>query len=146
MSDDPPQRRAQVQLRAPVSEFAAPVPCARSAPVGKFQLRDFVLYCGAGVFEEFVFRALLLGLLLLVLTKLFYMEHAWAAAWSVLLGAAIFSAFHHLGGEKFESSVFTQRVIAGIYFSALFYNRSFGVAAASHALYDIVVGLNQLRQ
>jgi membrane protease YdiL (CAAX protease family) len=104
------------------------------------------LYCGAGVFEEFVFRVLLLGLLLLVLTRLLHMEHAYAAAWSVFMGAFIFSAFHHIGGERFELNIFLQRLFAGLYFSAIYYNRSFGVAAASHAMYDIVVGLNQLRQ
>lgn len=105
--------------------------------------RDFVLYCGAGVYEELVFRVLLLGLLLLVFTKLFHMEHAYAAAWSVLAGAIIFSAFHHIGGEEFFVGVFMQRVVAGLYFAAIYFNRSFGLAAASHALYDILVGLNQ---
>jgi hypothetical protein len=71
------------------------------------------------------------------------MEHAYAAAWSVALGAVIFSAFHHIGGEPFAISPFLQRIFAGLYFSAIYFNRSFGIAAASHALYDILVGLNQ---
>ncbi len=89
---------------------------------------------------------MLLGLLMLVLTRLLHMEHAYAAAWSVFIGAVIFSAFHHLGqsGDKFEVNVFLQRLIAGLYFSALFYTRSFGIAAASHAMYDILVGLNRI--
>jgi hypothetical protein len=106
-------------------------------------LRDFVLFCGAGVYEELVFRVLLLGLLMLVCTKLLHMEHAYAAAWSVALGAVIFSGFHHIGGEPFAVSPFLQRIFAGLYFSAIYFNRSFGIAAASHALYDILVGLNQ---
>lgn len=125
---------------------SGPVQCAvsnRAAPTP--ELRDFVLYCGAGVFEELVFRVCLLGMLMLVCTRLLHMEHAYAAAWSVLLGAAIFSAFHHIGGEKFVLNVFIQRVLAGLYFSALYFNRGFGIAAATHALYDILVGLNQLR-
>lgn len=104
---------------------------------------DFVLYCGAGVYEELVFRVFLLGLLLLIFTKIFHMEHAYAAAWSALTGAIIFSAFHHIGGEPYRTGVFLQRVLAGIYFSALYFTRSFGVAAASHAMYDIIVGLDQ---
>ena len=128
---------------------AAPhvVPCAtRSGGESGTELRDFVLYCGAGVYEELVFRVLLLGLLMLVLTKFIHMEHAYAAAWAVLLGAFIFAAYHHVGetGDKFEMNVFLQRLLCGLYFAALYYTRSFGVAAASHALYDIVVGLNRL--
>ncbi len=102
-----------------------------------------MLYCGAGVYEELVFRVFLLGLLMLILTKLFQMEHAYAAAWSVVLGAILFSAFHHIGGQPFGVSVFMQRVFAGLYFACIYYNRSFGVAAASHALYDILIGLSQ---
>ncbi len=134
VSNDAPQRRS-------------PVPCAsRSSAESGTELRDFVLYCGAGVYEELVFRVLLLGLLMLVLTQWMHMEHAYAAAWSVALGAIIFSAYHHIGasGDKFELNVFLQRLIAGLYFSALYYNRSFGIAAASHAMYDILVGLNRL--
>lgn len=108
-------------------------------------LRDFVLYCGAGIYEELVFRVLLLGLLMLVFTKLFHMEHAYAAVWSTMVGAVIFSAFHHIGGERFALNPFSQRVFAGVFFSALYFTRSFGVAAASHAFYDIFVGLQALQ-
>jgi membrane protease YdiL (CAAX protease family) len=109
-------------------------------------IEDFVLYCGAGVYEELVFRVLLLGLLMLVFTKLFHMEHAHGAVWSVLLGAIIFSAFHHVGDwQSFAWGVFLQRVLAGVYFASIYFTRSFGIAAASHALYDILVGLSQWR-
>ncbi|HYG78477.1 MAG TPA: CPBP family intramembrane glutamic endopeptidase [Planctomycetota bacterium] len=120
-----------------------PVTAARSSQQYRPGLRDFVLYCGAGVYEELVFRVILLGLLMLVCTKLFHMEHAYAAVWAVIVGAVIFSAFHHIGGEPFSLGPFIQRIFAGLYFSAIYFNRSFGIAAASHALYDILVGLNQ---
>lgn len=106
-------------------------------------MSDFVLFCGAGVYEELVFRVILLGLLLLVFTKLFHMEHAYAAVWATLLGAVIFSLFHHIGGQAIVLSVFLQRLFAGLFFAAIYYNRSFGIAAASHSLYDVLVGLNQ---
>ena len=138
------------QSRVSMSSTQSPGMAAPNGPVaasanGRYQpgIQDFVLYCGAGVYEELVFRVLLLGLLMLVFTKLFHMEHAYAAVWATLAGALIFSAFHHIGGEPFVAGVFSQRVFAGVYFSALYLTRSFGVAAASHALYDIVVGLNQ---
>ena len=142
-----PRRRAAAAELAPhaASGPAGLVPCARKSEASIPELRDFVLYCGAGVYEELVFRVLLLGLLMLVFTRLLHMEHAYAAAWSVGLGAIIFAAFHHAGsgGEVFRMNVFLQRLFAGLYFSAVYYNRSFGIAAASHATYDILVGLNQ---
>lgn len=107
-------------------------------------LQGFVLYCGAGVYEEFVFRVLLLGLLILVCSKLLHMEHAHAAVWAVILSSLLFSAFHHIGGEPFHVGPFLQRVFAGLYFSAIYLNRSFGIAAASHALYDIVIGCREV--
>lgn len=130
-----------------VSADAKLMPCAvRSNVEAGPELRDFVLYCGAGVYEELVFRVLLLGLLVLVLTRLMHMEHAYAWAWAVLAGSIIFSAYHHLGekGDHYEFNVFLQRLLCGLYFSALYYTRSFGVAAASHAMYDILIGLNRL--
>jgi membrane protease YdiL (CAAX protease family) len=123
--------------------LSVPAPMSRAS--ARPGTRDFILYCGAGVYEELVFRVFLLGLLMLVFTKLFHMEHAYAAVWAVVLGAVIFSAFHHVGGDGFRSfalGVFLQRVFAGLYFAAIYFNRSFGVAAASHSMYDILVGMN----
>ncbi len=135
------QEAAALERTTP-SHSPAPAASGRAAS-HRPSVSDFVLYCGAGVYEELVFRVFLLGLLLLIFTKFFHMESAYAAAWSALTGAIIFSAFHHIGGERFAMGVFLQRVLAGIYFSAIYFTRSFGVAAASHALYDIIVGLDQ---
>ncbi len=133
---------APTTMDSRVAPSPAPASGSRSA-ARRPGIGDFVLYCGAGVYEELVFRVFLLGLLLLIFTKFFHMEHAYAAAWSAITGAVIFSAFHHIGGEPYHTGVFLQRVLAGIYFSALYFSRSFGVAAASHAMYDIIVGLDQ---
>jgi membrane protease YdiL (CAAX protease family) len=57
--------------------------------------------------------------------------------------AALFSAAHHIGpfGEAFDNYVFVFRMVAGIYFAAVYRMRGFGVAAGAHALYDVVVGV-----
>jgi len=129
--------------------LAANLPAAtRSAPLdtARSRLVELTLYCGAGVYEELVFRVLLLGLLMLVFTKLFHMDKAWAAGIAVVSGALLFSLFHYIGpgGDPFELNSFMQRAFAGIFFSALYVTRSFGVAAAAHALYDILIGLSQM--
>jgi len=120
-------------------------PASLSAAGLRASLLDLVLYCGAGVYEELVFRVLLLGLLLLVFTKLLKMEIFTASIWAVILGALLFSLFHYLpGGDTFHLNSFLQRAFAGVFFAALFVLRSFGVAAATHALYDILVGIQIL--
>jgi len=105
-------------------------------------ISDLVLYCGAGIYEELVFRAFLLSLLIVVLNRIFDKKKT-ATISAVVLGALIFSAFHYVGpsGDALSLGSFLQRTLGGIYFSVLFVTRGFGITAASHALYDIFLGL-----
>lgn len=106
-------------------------------------IASLVLFCGAGIYEELVFRGFLLGLLILVFSSAFHMTKRKAAITAIVVGALLFSVFHYLGpaGDTFTLGSFMQRTIGGLYFSILFVTRGFGVTAASHALYDILVGL-----
>ncbi len=105
-------------------------------------LASLVLYCGAGIYEELVFRAFLLSLLIALFGLIFQQRKAAVAA-AAILGALLFSMFHYIGsgGDAFSLGSFVQRALGGLYFSVLFVTRGFGVTAASHALYDIFVGL-----
>lgn len=105
-------------------------------------ISDLVLYCGAGIYEELVFRAFLLSLLIAVLNRIFDRKKT-ATISAVVLGALIFSVFHYIGpsGDAFALGGFMQRTLGGVYFSVLFVTRGFGITAASHALYDIFIGL-----
>jgi len=102
-----------------------------------------VLYCGAGIYEELLFRAVLVGLLLVLFKRVFGMGRAPAAVCAVVVAAFIFSLFHYIGpeGDRFQVVSFLQRFGGGVYFSILFVTRGFGVAAAAHALYDVLVGV-----
>jgi membrane protease YdiL (CAAX protease family) len=104
---------------------------------------SLVLYCGAGVYEELLFRGLLLGLLIALFSKGFHLKRVRAAATASILVALIFAAFHYIGASSDAFSIwsFVQRFAAGLYFSVLFVTRGFGITAASHAIYDILVGL-----
>jgi membrane protease YdiL (CAAX protease family) len=103
-----------------------------------------VLSLGAGIYEELVFRVLLAGGLFVVL-------RAAGAGWrlagisATLISAVIFSAFHYIGvyGDPWALESFTFRFLAGLAFSALFLLRGFGVAAWTHALYDVFLTLAQ---
>lgn len=106
-------------------------------------ISNLILYCGAGVYEELVFRAFLLGILIAGFSLIFRMKKGSAAAAAAILGALLFSLFHYIGpgGDAFSIGSFVQRTLGGLYFSVLYITRGFGVTAASHAIYDILVGI-----
>jgi membrane protease YdiL (CAAX protease family) len=117
---------------------------SRAAGTGvRGPVERLVLYCGAGIYEELVFRGFLLGALLLLFSRLLGFGKTTAAVWATVTGALLFSLFHYIGAgaDIFTLASFFQRAMGGLYFSVLFVTRGFGVTAASHALYDIVVGL-----
>jgi hypothetical protein len=109
----------------------------------KRAIANLVLYCGAGIYEELVFRFFLLGILIFLFGKGFHMSKSAAAVTSAIVGSLLFSAFHYIGsaGDVFSIGSFIQRTIGGLYFSIVFVTRGFGVTAAAHAIYDIVIGL-----
>jgi len=109
----------------------------------KSVISNLVLYCGAGVYEELVFRAFLLGILIAGFTFFFHMKPRAAATLAAVLGALLFALFHYIGpaGDAFSIGSFVQRTLAGLFFSILYVTRGFGITAASHAIYDILVGI-----
>jgi len=116
---------------------------AASMSVVRGGLGDLVLYCGAGIYEELVFRAFLLGILILFFRHVLHLKRNTAAISAAITGALLFSAFHYIGtaGDIFSIGSFFQRALGGLYFSILYVTRGFGITAACHAFYDILVGL-----
>lgn len=98
---------------------------------------------GAGIYEELLFRVLLVGTLAWMGRRLFGWRAAAAGAFATAVGALIFSAFHYVGpyGDQLELGSFTFRTIAGVLFSGLYLLRGFGIAAWTHALYDVFLSL-----
>jgi hypothetical protein len=94
---------------------------------------------GAGIYEELLFRVLLVGLLAASARHLLGWRPLPAGAVATGLGAVIFSAFHYLGpyGDRLQLYSFVFRAIAGLFFSALYLLRGFGITAWTHALYDV---------
>src|SRR5919198_1730140 len=96
---------------------------------------------GAGIYEELLFRVLLVGLLAAGLRALLGWRPLPAGVAATLPGAAIFSAFHYIGpyGDRLQLYSFLFRMIAGLFFSALYLTRGFGITAWTHALYDVLL-------
>lgn len=99
-------------------------------------------FFGAGIYEEVLFRLLLLPVVATFMgaVGLNPAQRAWGA---VILTSAIFSAAHYIGpyGDSPHIYTITFRFLAGMFFALLFVYRGFGIAAGTHALYDIFVGL-----
>lgn len=96
---------------------------------------------GAGLWEELVFRVLLVGALRAAAARLLGLGAAASTALAVGGSAVAFSGFHYVGafGDPFTLASFTYRALAGLWFSGLYVARGFGIAAWAHALYDVGV-------
>jgi membrane protease YdiL (CAAX protease family) len=105
-------------------------------------LGGLVGYLGAGVYEELLFRLMLLPAVACGVRRL-----GVAGGPSLVAAAActslMFAAAHHVGpnGEPLDWFIFLFRFLAGLFFCALFIKRGFGIAAGTHAGYDILVGV-----
>lgn len=99
---------------------------------------------GAGLYEELLFRVILVsGLAAFGRTVCGFTPRV-AGVFAVIVGAIVFSAFHYVGafGDVFTVQSFVFRMIAGLFFSALYLLRGFGVVAWTHALYDVFLILS----
>jgi hypothetical protein len=102
-----------------------------------------MLALGAGLYEELLFRVLLVGGLAFGIRWLVGGSKLQAGILAAVVGALVFSAFHYVGeyGDPFQLASFTYRAIAGVVFSAMYLLRGFGITAWTHALYDVYVML-----
>jgi hypothetical protein len=104
-----------------------------------------VLCFGNGVYEELVFRLLLVAVLMVLFNKGMGLERTRAVLWAVGLSALAFAVAHYVGplGDAFAWHSFAFRFVAGVFFSFVLAFRGFGIAAGTHALYDVAVVLTQ---
>ncbi len=111
---------------------------AHAAPV----VGRIVGYMGAGVYEEMLFRLLLLPPVAACAWRL-GAQRGMRIAVAVISTSLVFSAAHYVGphGESFAAFSFAFRFLAGAFFAMLFVYRGFGVAAGTHALYDVFVSV-----
>lgn len=102
-----------------------------------------VTYVGAGIYEEVLFRLGLFSVAVLLL-RLALLPKVAAIPLAAVGTAVAFSAAHHLGPNgdwPINPMVFAFRAAAGLYFTALYIGRGFGVAVGAHAGYDVLVGV-----
>jgi len=105
-------------------------------------LGEIVGYIGAGVYEELLFRLMMVPAAVWLLRQC-GCSTTQSLAGAVIITSLLFAAAHHIGpeGEPILLRNFLFRTIAGTFFATLFVYRGFGIAAGAHALYDIVVSV-----
>jgi hypothetical protein len=109
-------------------------------PVAAGQVVQFI---GAGIYEEFLFRVGLFGVIYL-LVRVALIPKLFALLLAAVIAALVFSAAHHWGasGEPMDPARFVFRAAAGLVFTALYVTRGLGVAVGAHAGYNILVGVS----
>lgn len=102
-------------------------------------LKLLVLSCGAGVYEEAVFRLGAMTLLSFLLCDVLRIPSRVGLVLVVMVSSVLFALYHYWGSELFTWRSMVFRTIAGVYFALLFLTRGFGITAGAHAAYDIFV-------
>jgi hypothetical protein len=104
-------------------------------------ISSLIGYLGAGVYEETLFRLILVPIFFGTL-RLMQMPQVLASALAVTGSALLFALAHHAGspGETFTWFAFVFRWMAGVFFAWVFVLRGFGIAVGTHTMYDIMVG------
>lgn len=105
---------------------------------------QIILSVGAGVYEEIVFRLILLTVLNLLFVRVFELNKITGIVLSVTIGSLIFSGIHYVGSLSytFTSVSFIFRFLAGLVLSTIFMLRGLGIAVYTHAIYDVMLVFN----
>lgn len=95
---------------------------------------------GSGIYEELVFRIILLVPVIYCASRLIA-DRRWATVAGVILISLLFAAVHYNmfnpAGSQFELSSFAFRFVASIVFCVLFLFRGFAIAVGAHVAYDV---------
>ena len=100
-----------------------------------------IISLGAGIYEELLFRVLLVTGLYLLLHRVMGVRTVSAYVIAAVIAAVIFSGFHYIGplGDTWALHSFLFRLIAGLVLSGLYILRGYGITAYTHTLYDLFV-------
>jgi len=97
---------------------------------------------GAGLYEEFIFRLVLISLFVVIFVDIFELQREPVMLAAVIVSAVCFSLYHfsldelsHWSSLPWGLLVF--RALAGVYLGGLFVLRGLGVAVGAHVVFDI---------
>ena len=108
------------------------------APAMALSPVDIGYALGAGVYEELLFRAILLSGLLYLAGKINKNTTLWKIL-AIVISALLFAGAHYIGavGDSFDWLTFLARTLGGLLLGFVFMLRGLGAAVYTHAIYDI---------
>lgn len=128
-------------------ETAPPAAGVASATFGELDVwTGLTISIGAGLYEELMFRMLLIALVHTILVDVAKLPHGLGAVIAVTIAAVAFTIYHPLFSEneqlRWASVLFY--FLAGLYFGLVYVVRGFGIVVGVHAAYDIIIVLSML--
>ena len=107
---------------------------------------SLLLGMGGGIYEEFVFHLLAIGIIMLIFVDGLSLPKTSVAIFAVAFTAVLFALFHtdvppFYGSEAFSGKAFAFRILAGLYLGALFVLRGFGIAVGTHVMWNVYVSV-----
>lgn len=96
---------------------------------------------GAGIYEEFLFRLIAIGLLLVLTVDVLNAPRKPMIVVAIMLSSVVFSLSHFLGTGQFHWGSFIFRGLAGVYLAVIYVFRGFGIAVGTHACYNVALTL-----
>jgi hypothetical protein len=132
---------AAVHSRAATAHLAQP-----GAGVGESLLAmpwqaRLTVSIGAGLYEEMLFRLLLIAFLHLIFADLALMRKGLASALCIAGSALAFALYHDvsLAGGGTDWTKFLFYLASGVYLGTVYVLRGFGIVVGAHAIYDALV-------
>ena len=102
-------------------------------------MQRIVLSVAAGLYEELLFRMILIAALHTVLVDIAKLNDPVGLTLAVIGSAAAFAWYHDPGSLSAAAMVFT--AVAGVYLGVLYIVRGFGIVVIAHVAYDVIVML-----
>ncbi len=110
---------------------------------------EIIFSLGAGLYEELVFRLMVIALIHMLVVDIFGLKHGAGAMTAIGMSALLFGLYHFescnvLAWSGVEWARFVYIFIAGLYLAVIYVLRGFGVVVATHAIYDILIVIMKL--
>ncbi len=128
-----------------LSQFIASIGVTAAATSGPMSVPDtlletLVISLGAGLYEELLFRMLLIGILHTLLVDVAGASNTVGCVIAIIVSAAAFAWYHTVGATTaLPARQLIFLFLAGLYFGTLFLTRGFGIVVGVHAVYDVVI-------
>ena len=100
---------------------------------------EIIFSVGAGIYEEVLFRLVLIALLHALFVDWLALPDVWGSLLAMALSSLAFALYHFAPGNPFSWSLLGFYTVAGFYLACIFVLRGIGIAAGCHAVYDMLV-------